>query len=77
MYSIAAKEKWGGDILTTKKDIVIAILTTFCLTATLFFIVPTRSEPDSPYDPMFDWNGDGRIGPADFAVFSVNYGKHP
>jgi hypothetical protein len=49
----------GGDSMTTKRDILIAILTTFCLTATLFMILPTRSS--SPYDPWLDTNDDGVI----------------
>jgi len=68
-----SREK-GGDILTTKKDIVIAVLATFCLTATLFLVIPTKSIPTQPYDAWIDINEDGKIGPADFAYFSTIYG---
>jgi len=60
--------------MVTKKDLIIAILATFCLTATLFLIAPTRSTPTQSYDPWMDANEDGKIGPADFAYFSTIYG---
>jgi len=59
-----------------RKDLIIAVLVTFCFTATLFLIVPTRSIPSQSYDPMFDWNGDGKIGPADFAYLSTIFGAN-
>jgi hypothetical protein len=62
--------------MATKKDIVIAVLITFCLATTLFWIVPSNSTPSQPYDPMFDWNGDGKIGPADYAYFSIIFGAN-
>jgi hypothetical protein len=50
----------GGDIMTSKKDLIIAILSTFCLTATLFMIRPTMSQTGQ-YDPWCDINDDGQI----------------
>jgi hypothetical protein len=47
-------------MVNPKKDLAIAILLTFCLTATLFMIVPTRSQVGQ-YDPWADINGDGII----------------
>lgn len=44
--------------MATKKDVVIAILATFCLTSTLFMILPTRSQE---YDPWADLNEDGIV----------------
>jgi hypothetical protein len=45
-----------------KKDLIIAVLSTFCLTSTLFLVIPTRSSSNSfPYDPWVDLNGDGKI----------------
>ena len=38
-----------------KKDLIIAILATFCLTATLFVILPSRSA--EPYNPWGDVSG--------------------
>jgi len=49
--------------MVTRKDLIIAVLATFCLTATLFMIIPTKSNPGiSPqYDPWVDINDDGTI----------------
>ena len=60
--------------MKNKKDLIIAILITFCFTATLFMVIPTRSQPTQPYDSWLDVNEDGKIGPADFAYFSTIYG---
>jgi outer membrane protein assembly factor BamB len=49
------EEKGGGDIMVTKKDLIIAVLATFCLTATLFIILPSRSA--EPYNPWGDVSG--------------------
>jgi hypothetical protein len=43
-----------------KKDLIIVALATFCLTATLFMMIPTRSQPGG-YDPWLDTNDDGSI----------------
>jgi len=42
-----------------KKDLIIVVLATFCLTLTLFGVMPTRSA--GTYDPWLDMNDDGRI----------------
>jgi hypothetical protein len=57
----------GGDIMVTKRVLIAAVLATFCLTATLFMIVPTRSQSGS-YDPWTDINGDGKIDMADISM---------
>lgn len=58
--------------MTNKKDIVIAVLLTFCLTATLFMIIPTRSQSNTTsttnYDPWVDVNDDGFID-----IFDIVY----
>ncbi len=41
-----------------RKDLIIAVLLTFCFTATLFMVATTRSQE---YDPWADLNGDGKI----------------
>lgn len=52
--------------MVTKKDLVIAVLSTFCLTAALFMITVTRGTPDeAEYDPRMDYNGDGVINMRD------------
>jgi hypothetical protein len=42
------------------KNMIIAIMITFCFTATLLMVIPIRSANNS-YDPWIDLNGDGRI----------------
>jgi hypothetical protein len=44
-----------------KKDLVLAVLCTFCLTATLFTAVTRTSSSSKPYDPWMDYLDDGRI----------------
>lgn len=46
--------------MVTKKDLIIAVLATFCLTATLFMISTTKSQTEQ-YDAWADLNGDGKI----------------
>jgi hypothetical protein len=53
--------------MTSKKYLIIAVLATFCLTATLFMIVPTRSQSGG-YDARTDVNGDGTIDMADISI---------
>jgi len=49
-----------------KKDLVIAVLATFCLTATLFVVIPIGGLP--VYDPWIDLNDDGVIDGQDFQM---------
>jgi len=56
----------GGDIMTAKKDLIIAVLATFCLTATLFVVIPIGGLP--VYDPWKDLNDDGVIDGQDFQM---------
>jgi hypothetical protein len=45
-----------------RKDVVVAVLATLCLTATLLMIRPTLSNPGiGEYDPWADLNDDGNI----------------
>jgi uncharacterized coiled-coil protein SlyX len=60
--------------MVIKKDLIIAVLATFCLTAALFTIVPTRSSPNG-YDPWMDLDDDGHIGIHDFYLFARAYGS--
>ena len=61
-----------------KKDLVIAILATFCLTSTLFMITPTRSQSgitaSNEYDPWIDTNDDGIIDIFDLAKLALAFG---
>lgn len=49
-----------------KKDVVIVVLATLCLTVTLFSIIPVLSI--KPYDPWKDVNDDGVIDAKDFQL---------
>ncbi len=42
-----------------KKDLILAVIATFCVTVVLFSIIPINSIP--PYDPWADINDDGKI----------------
>jgi hypothetical protein len=59
--------------MVTKKDLIIAVLATFCLTATIFMVIPTRSSTN-PYDAMIDSNHDGKISLADLVALANSYG---
>jgi hypothetical protein len=61
--------------MVNKKDLVIVALATFCLTATLFMILPTKSNPGiGEYDPENDLNGDGTIDIYDAINLGGTYG---
>jgi len=66
-----------GDNITTKKDLVIVILATFCLTLTLFGVIPTRSEltigTNPEYDPWTDINDDGVINGGDLGLLGISW----
>jgi uncharacterized coiled-coil protein SlyX len=44
-----------------KKDLVVIVVATFCLTATIFMVVPTKSGSGSEYYPWADLNDDGKV----------------
>lgn len=61
--------------MTSKKDLFVAIVATFCLTATLFLIIPTRSQSQPrTYDPWVDTNDDGTIDIYDAIILSSIFG---
>ena len=61
--------------MVTKKDLIIAILGTFCLTSTLFMIMPSRSpSSNGAYDPWMDLNDDGVIDSTDLGLLGANWG---
>ena len=58
-----------------RKDVMIAVVITFCLTATLFMIIPTNSSlRPRDYDPWYDINDDGKIDVKDVYKVSLKYG---
>lgn len=64
--------------MVTKKDLLIVVLATFCLTSTLFMILPSRSG--IPYDPWADVSGptqgteDGTINMRDISYLIQMFG---
>lgn len=58
----------GGDKIVSRKGSISAVLIIFCLTATVFAVVPTRSSGVT-YDPWSDINADGKVDILD--IFSV------
>jgi hypothetical protein len=58
-----------------RKDFIIVALATFCLTATLFMILPTKSNPGiGEYDPWVDLKTDGTIDIYDAIILGNAYG---
>ena len=58
-----------------KKGMIIAVLITFCLTATLFMVIPTNSSSGPrDYNPWYDVNNDGKIDVKDIYGVSMKYG---
>lgn len=47
--------------MANRKDLIIAVLVTFCLTATLFLVNTTKSQTTGQYDPWLDVDHDGII----------------
>jgi len=61
--------------MVTKKDIAVAILATFCLTSTLFMIMPIQSQSGvGEYDHWMDINDDGIIDIFDIAAVAIAFG---
>jgi len=59
--------------MVTKKDLIIAVLVTFCLTVTIFMIMPIKSA-NNAYDPMLDYYHTGTIGLPDLVKLANSYG---
>ena len=59
--------------MANKKDLIIAVLATFCLTAALFTVVPIRSQSTSGYDPWKDLNDDGVIDSTDLGMLGTSW----
>jgi len=58
-----------------KKDLMVAILATFCLTAILLTAIPIRSAPTpGEYDPWIDTNDDGILNYEDLFNLASRYG---
>jgi hypothetical protein len=64
----------GGDYMSNKRNLITAILGTFCLTTLLFMVAPTRSQTNPEYDPWKDVNDDGKIDILDITSLTGIYG---
>lgn len=61
-----------GDVMVTKRDLIVSVVLTFCLTSMMFIIAETKSA--SPYNPWADINGDGKVDPEDLVLLASCYG---
>ncbi len=61
--------------MVNKKDLVIVALATFCLTVTLFMVLPTKSNPGiGEYDAWNDLDENGVIDIFDAINFAGTFG---
>jgi hypothetical protein len=61
--------------MITKKDLIIAVLCTFCLTSALFMVLSTKSSSGiGEYDPWIDPNDDGAINYLDGILLGAIWG---
>jgi hypothetical protein len=58
-----------------RRDVLIAVLVTFCLTSALFTVKPSGSQSTLSYNPWMDINDDGRIDIYDVVSVTAIYGK--
>jgi hypothetical protein len=61
--------------MANKKDLIIAVLCTFCLATTLFTVIP-RISSTGTYDPWLDINDDGKIDMKDIAFVARAFSSH-
>jgi hypothetical protein len=60
--------------VANRKDLIIAVLVTFCLAVTLFAVIPIKSSSSSnAYDPWLDLNDDGVIDPTDLGMLGTSW----
>jgi len=55
-----------------RKDMIFAVLTTFCMCALMFAVIPIRSG--LPYDPWADLDSNGKIDMKDIANVASQFG---
>ena len=58
--------------MVTRKDLIIAVLATSCLTATLLTMIPTKSST-AGYDPWLDYNDDGIVNILDISAMALAF----
>jgi len=61
-------------IFEMRKDLVIAVLVTFLMSAMMFNVLPTGSQTMRQYDPWLDYNDDGKINLSDLVSLAMHYG---
>jgi len=61
--------------MMVRKDLIVAVLATFCLTVIMFTVIPVGSIGGSRYDPWLDYNDDGKIDVRDIAPPCAAYGS--
>jgi hypothetical protein len=71
--SFTCREERGGENLI-KKELIVAVLLTFCLSAVLFQILPIGSQGAGDYDPWADINDDGNIDMYDIGYTARAFG---
>jgi hypothetical protein len=57
-----------------RRDVLVAVLVTFCITSVLFAVKPIGSQTTMPYDPWADINDDGIIDIFDLVNLANKYG---
>jgi len=57
-----------------RKDVIIAVVAIFCLTASLFMVATSKSQTGSEYDPWADYNADGIIDIFDIVPVALTFG---
>ena len=59
-----------------KRDLIVAVLLTFCFLVTLFGIIPTSCQGPGDYDPWYDVNDDGTIDMRDIGGMARKFGAN-
>lgn len=61
--------------MVKNRDLIIAVLFTFCLAAMLFSVKPTQSQTSLNYSPFYDLNHDGVINMKDIQPVAQAFGS--
>jgi hypothetical protein len=65
----------GGDTMVNKRNLIVVALVTFCLTVSLFSIIPrSSSQGIHDYNPWLDINDDGVIDGSDIIMMARAFG---
>src|SRR5271157_3086815 len=63
-------------MMKIKMNIILAIAITFCLTASIFMVIPTQSQTPNTYNPLADINEDGKVSLQDLVLLANAYGTN-